>query len=305
MVSMWAGLSTPKAGGQAVIEGVMMRHGQRMAVAVRTEDGEIDIDSRLVLPVAERFPVFKWPVLRGMGALVDALRLGIPALMFSANAQAGSEEEELSAGEMTAALVLACILGVGLFVVLPTVVGSFFGHFIEQGIVLNLLEGLVRLVIVVGYIATISRMPDIGRVFEYHGAEHQVINAWEEKGSPLKQRPPVEMREARQQSTTHFRCGTSFILMVAFVSVLLYTLFGWPSIWVRMGVRFLMLPVVGGIAYELMNLGAENPHIILRGLLLPGLWIQRLTTRSPDDGQIEVAVAALDRCLHGEEENGL
>ncbi len=278
----------------------MMRCGERMAVAVRSPDGDITVHKERVLLFSSRLKAFTWPILRGISALIDALRLGVRALMFSANAQARTAEEELSAAEMTATMAIACILAVTLFVVLPTVVGSLLSRFITHNLLLNVLEGVFRLTIVVGYIATISRMPDVGRVFEYHGAEHMVINAWEARGCP-RCSPPVEVQQAREEDTVHFRCGTSFILMVALVSIFLYTLFGWPSIWMRLVVRFAMLPVVAGVAYELISIGSENPRGVAAFFLLPGLWVQRLTTRPPDDAQLQVAIAALKGCLCGEE----
>ncbi|MFO8060549.1 MAG: DUF1385 domain-containing protein [Bacillota bacterium] len=284
-----------KAGGQAVIEGVMMRSGEQMAVAVRSPDGSISVHREIVYPLAKRYPLLAWPVIRGAVSLIESLQMGIRALMFSANAQAGSAEEKLSPTEMAATLALALGAAVLLFILLPTFLTSLAGRYIARGILLNAVEGLIRLAVVTGYIAGIALIPDIVRVLEYHGAEHKVINALESPDS-------VTVAAAREQSTAHVRCGTSFILMVAVVSVVIFSFFGWPSIWGRVGIRLLMLPVVAGVAYEMIMLAARSQSGVVRLLAAPGLWLQRLTTREPDDGQLEVAIAALRGCLEGDED---
>ncbi len=283
-----------KAGGQAVIEGVMMRSGERMAVALRSPDGSVRVHREAVRSLAKRYPPLAWPVIRGAVSLIESLEMGIRALMLSANAQAGSPEEELSRSEMVATLVLAVGAAVVLFILLPTLLTSLVGTYIERGILLNLVEGMIRLAVVTAYVAGIALIPDIARVLEYHGAEHKVINALESNGS-------VTVGAARGQSTAHVRCGTSFILMVAAVSVVIFSFFGWPSVWGRIGIRLLMLPVVAGIAYEMIMLAARSESGVLRFLASPGVLMQRLTTREPDDGQIEVAIAALRGCLDEEE----
>jgi len=284
-------MKTARAGGQAVIEGVMMRVGERVAVAVRSPDGSVMVKRETMIPLATRYPLLAWPVLRGSAALVESLSVGVRALMFSANAQAETPQEELSSGDMIGAVGLAVVCAVVLFILLPTVLASLAGRFVLQGLFLNLVEGVIRLAVVVAYIAAIGLMPDITRVYQYHGAEHKVIRAWEIEGSP------VTAERARPQPISHVRCGTSFILMVAVISIVLFSLFGWPSIIGRIAIRLLMLPVVAGIAYELILLASRSENPGLRLIVLPGVLMQRLTTREPDDEQLEVAITALHECL--------
>ncbi len=286
-----------KAGGQAVIEGVMMRSGERMAIAVRSLDGGVSVHSEDVRPLAKRYPPLAWPIIRGAVSLVESLEMGVRALMFSANAQAGSADEELSRTEMVGTVVLAVGAAVVLFILLPTLLTSLAGAYIARGILLNVVEGIIRLTVITAYIGGISLIPDIARVLAYHGAEHKVINALE-SGSP------VTVGGARPQSTAHVRCGTSFILMVAAVSVVIFAFFGWPSVWGRIGIRLLMLPIVAGIAYEMIMLASRSDSGLLRFVTAPGVWLQKLTTREPDDGQLEVAVAALKGCLDNKENGG-
>ncbi len=279
-----------RAGGQAVIEGVMMRCGKRMAVAVRSADGSISVREERLLPLGDRYRALRLPIIRGAVSLVESLSLGIRALMYSANAQAETTEEELSPREMIGAVAFAVVLAVALFILLPTLLSSVAGLWVGGGLALNLIEGLIRLTVVVGYIAVVGLLPDMERVLEYHGAEHKVIRAWE-SGSP------ADIAAARSQSTEHVRCGTSFILMVALVSIAVFSLFGWPSIWGRIGMRLLLLPLVAGLAYELILAAARRSNPVVGALMRPGLWMQKLTTREPDDGQLEVAMTALQRCI--------
>ncbi len=272
-------------GGQAVIEGVMMRGPDGYAVAVRRPGGEIV--TRLVRRPgpASRHPLARVPFARGLFALVDSLVVGVESLMWSADEAAG-EEEKLSRAESALVVVIGVLGAVGLFVLLPTVVA---GPLLRSGagdLVVNLAEGLLRLGVLIAYVWAIGRMPDVRRVYEYHGAEHKVINAYTATGdwSPAA---------AREQSTTHPRCGTSFLLFVVVVSVVFFSLFGWPNIWVRMATRLLLLPVVAGVAYEAIRLADRSRSPLVRWMAAPGLWLQRLTTREPDDGQLEVAAAAL------------
>ncbi len=284
-----------RAGGQAVIEGVMMRAGCNMAVAVRAPDGEIALHRERVASLADERPLLKLPIIRGGLALVESLSLGIRALMFSANLQAESEEEEISGGEMSLAVLAGLGLAIVLFVILPTLATSAMRNVFEGRLALNLFEGAVRLTLVVGYIAAVGYVPDMARVFQYHGAEHMVIGAWEDCGQPEDVSMSVE--EVRAQSTAHARCGTSFILMVAVVSILVFSLFGWTSIIGRIAIRLAALPLVAGLAYEIIRLAAEGKSKLFEWMVMPGMWLQRLTTRPPDADQIEVALAALRGCF--------
>lgn len=272
-------------GGQAVIEGVMMRGPRGYAVAVRRPSGEIITRYREAPLPSTRNRVWGWPMIRGVVALVDSLALGVEALVFSANEAVG-QDEKISGAEGGLAVVIGAALSVGLFVLLPTVVAGPLSRLGASSIAINLAEGVLRLAILVGYVWVIGRMPDIARVFQYHGAEHKVINAYDAGR-------PYDPTSACSFGTAHPRCGTSFLLFVVVVSVVLFSFFGWPSIWVRLATRLGLLPVVAGLAYEATRLGARSKSPLVRWMIAPGLWLQRMTTREPDPGQLEVAARAL------------
>ncbi len=264
-----------------------------MVVAVRRADGGIQVEERPVRPWAERWPVFRLPVCRGVAAVGESLTLGMAALSFSAEQAAEGEGEELSRGQITVAMALAVALAVGLFVLLPTWAVRLLEGLTGNGVVLNLVEGLVRLVILLGYLAGVAVLPEIRRVLQYHGAEHKVINAYE-VGNPLT------VAGARDCSTRHPRCGTSFLLLVAVVSTLLFAFTGWHDLWTRLAIRLSLVPLVAGVAYEVIRLAGRRSArcpLWLAPLVLPGLWLQGLTTREPDDAQLEVAVAALEAAV--------
>lgn len=282
-------------GGQAVIEGVMMRGRTSRAVAVRVPDGQIVVDQKPLSSVTERYPWLKKPFLRGVVALVESLLLGLEALNFSAN-QALGEEEELRPWETFLTMALAFGLAVLLFVVLPTGAAHFLRQQVPGVFWQNLLEGAVRLAVFVLYILIIARLPDIKRVFQYHGAEHKVINAYE-AGRPLA------VEEVRPFTTFHPRCGTSFILIVLVLSIFLFAALGHQVLWWRILSRVLLLPVLAGLSYELLKLSARYAASPLAALLLvPGRWLQGLTTAEPDDSQIEVAITALRAVLQESED---
>jgi len=285
-----AGQEPFQYGGQAVIEGVMMRGPQRMAVAVRRPEKGIVIHSEAAVSPSERPAFLRLPFIRGSVALYDSLKLGIGALIFSANQAAAAEDEELTRGEVALSMGIALAFAIGIFIVLPTVLIHFLKAYIESSLALNTLEGLVRLLLLVGYIAAIARIPDIQRVFEYHGAEHKVIHAYESGVS-------LSPEAAREFPPLHPRCGTSFLLFVALVSVFLYSFFGWPHVLERIAVRLLLLPIVAGAAYEVIKLAGRSDNPAVRFASVPGLWLQKLTTREPDDGQLEVAICALQAVL--------
>ncbi len=272
-------------GGQAVIEGVMMRGPKGYAVAVRRPDGQIVTRYRESPLPSAKHRFWGWPMVRGVVSLVDSLALGVEALVFSAN-EAVDEDEKISGAEGAFAVVLGAALAVGLFVLLPTVVAGPLLRLGASSIIINLAEGLFRLAILVAYIGVIGRMPDIARVFQYHGAEHKVINAYD-AGEPF------DPSSAGTFSTAHPRCGTSFLLFVVVVSVVLFSFFGWPNVWIRLATRLGLLPLVAGLSYELMKLGARSKSPVMRWVIAPGLWLQRMTTRQPDSSQLEVAARAL------------
>ncbi|HIE37666.1 MAG TPA: DUF1385 domain-containing protein [Anaerolineae bacterium] len=284
-------------GGQAVIEGVMMRGSRRMAVAVRDPAGEIVMHTEPLNPTLYHGPLGRIPLLRGLTLLWDALGLGMKALMWSANVAVGEEETDGAfqgaLGWLTGLLGLA--LGVGLFMVLPSLIIGLLPVPLSP-LAGNLLEGLIRLGLVVGYIWAVGRMPDVARVFAYHGAEHKAINAYE-AGAPLT----VEAVQAH--STAHTRCGTSFLLTVVVISILVLAPLGQPSLLGRVVSRVLAIPLVAGLAYEWIRFAARlADRRWMRALVAPNLALQRLTTREPEGGMVEVAIRALEEVLGGERE---
>ncbi|WP_027717601.1 DUF1385 domain-containing protein [Desulfovirgula thermocuniculi] len=282
-------------GGQAVIEGVMMRGKSRWAVAVRRPDESIAVESRPVKSAASRWRPLKWPLVRGVVVLVESLVLGLAALSYSA-AQAAGEEEELSGWEIGLTLAAALGLGIFLFILLPAGITHYLAARLKGSLLQNAVEGAVRMGVFLLYVAAIGLLPDIKRVFAYHGAEHKVINAFE-AGEELR------VEKVRPYPTFHPRCGTSFLLIVLVLSVFLFSLLGeQQSLWWRLVSRLLLLPVLAGVSYEVLKLSARYPDFWLcRLVLVPGRWLQGLTTREPDDGMIEVAVSALEAVLGGEE----
>ncbi|NMC31731.1 MAG: DUF1385 domain-containing protein [Veillonellaceae bacterium] len=284
----------PMIGGQAVIEGVMMKGPAQIATAVREPSGEITVRVEPVHSIGERYPIFKKPLLRGVIALGEALIYGLKALSFSAQA-AGEEGEELSTKEIALTMVAAFGLAVLLFVVVPTYAAKFIHSAVTDPRLLNLFEGMLRLGIFFVYVAAISSMADIRRVFQYHGAEHKTIFAYE-AGLPLT------VENVRPFGRLHPRCGTNFLLIVMLVSIFMFAFLGWPSLWLRILSRVLMLPLVAGIAYEIIRFAGnhcDNPWVSV--IIKPGLWLQYMTTREPSDDQIEVAIRALESVRPEEE----
>lgn len=280
-------------GGQAVIEGVMMRGPRSYAVAVRQADGSIVAEKKRTVAYAERNPVFKWPLLRGTFVLFDSLVLGMKALSKSANL-AMEEEEELSWAEMSGSILLALVLAIVLFIVAPVGAVHLIRHWVPGILVQNVLEGFIRIAVFLGYLVAISRMKDIERVFMYHGAEHKVIHTYEH-GDDLT------VENARKYSTLHPRCGTSFLLVVLVISIFIFALLGGGSLFWKIASRILVLPVVAGLGYEFIRFsGRWQQHAWGRFLIAPGLWFQGLTTREPDDEQLEVAIRALEEVLKDE-----
>ena len=283
-------------GGQALIEGVMMRGPKEIAIAVRLPDGEIEVTKQEIKPWSTH-PFWKLPLVRGFAALVDSLVIGTKALMFSANRAAGEEDgEELSFWEMALTVVLALGFGLVLFVGLPTGTAHLLKAKVPGVVLQNLLEGAIRLVVFFAYITIISRMKDIQRVFQYHGAEHKAIYT-HEAGLELS------VENARPFTTLHPRCGTSFLLIVVVVSIFVFAFLGLNPLWWRILSRIVLMPLVAGVDYEILKFSAkhlDSPY--WRWLIGPGLLLQKLTTREPDDQQMEVALAALRGVLESGQE---
>lgn len=277
-------------GGQAVIEGVMMRGPDSRAVAVRKPDQSILVDEKEVGSITKRVPFLKWPFVRGTVVLIESLVMGIEALSFSASQAADDEEEQLTAKEIIITIILSLGLAILLFIVAPASV-AYVLTMAPGGFNQSLIEGIIRIAIFLGYVAAISRLGDIKRVFQYHGAEHKVINAYE-AGEELV------VEKIQRYPTLHPRCGTSFLLIVMVISILIFSLLGKQVLWLRIISKILLLPAVAGVSYELVKLSGKYATAPLcRVLIAPGMWLQKLTTNPPDDDQVEVAISAFKAVL--------
>ena len=282
-------MEKPIVGGQAVIEGVMMRGFGKTATAVREPNGNIAVEVKPVNSIADRYPILKKPFLRGSVTLYESLVLGMKSLSYSAQ-MAGEEDEQLSDREMAGTIALAIVLAAGLFIAIPTGAAKFFHSITDDPFFLNLMEGALRLLIFLAYLTAISRMQDIQRVFQYHGAEHKTIFCYE-AGLPLT------VENVQKFPRLHPRCGTTFLLIVMLVSIVVFAFLGWPDLWLRIASRIALLPVVAGISYEIIRLAARSDNALIRAAIMPGLWLQYLTTRQPDDEMVEVAIASLNAVL--------
>lgn len=315
-------------GGQAVIEGVMMRGPSYSAIAVRKPDGEIEIDTKANSSLVARWKLTKIPIIRGVISFFDSMIIGVKATMYSAefmdledddpNAQPSKFDawlertfgDKLMSVLMWISVILALALGIGLFILLPTIVAGFVRdlftnatwiQFPQQfadacyGVVtnrvfLNVLESVVKLALFLLYMVLVSRLKDMQRVFEYHGAEHKTIACYEDGGE-------LTPENAKRYTRFHPRCGTSFLLIVMVISVFFFSFLTWGNVWMRMGTRLLLLPVVAGVSYEIIKFAGRSKNRCVAWLTKPGLWLQRLTTREPDESQLEVAIASLKSVL--------
>jgi uncharacterized protein YqhQ len=284
-------------GGQAVMEGVMMRGSKAMAVAVRQPDGEIVIHTEQLNPKIYAGRLSRVPFLRALTSLWDVLVLGIRTLMFSAEVALGPEEEvEFSGPIAWGTVAVSFAVGIGLFFVGPLLLVGLIDRSIQSALLSNVVEGVIRMAMFVAYIWLIGFIPDIRRVFAYHGAEHKTINAYE-SGAALTP------DEVARYSTAHYRCGTAFLLSVMVISILVFALLGRPPMALRILSRILLIPVVAGIAYEYIKLtNRYRDHPIVKAIAAPNLALQKLTTREPDRSMLEVALVAF-RCVLETEED--
>jgi uncharacterized protein YqhQ len=318
-------------GGQAVIEGVMMRGRKTAAVAVRQPSGSIYLHEEALDPKLFQNPWFRLPFLRGILMLWEMLVLGTRLMMLASNIAMGivpteaetpttnrsegqplasdsaseqpdvvqEQEKPVGKGAMILMVVLSLAFAVAIFFVSPLLVVQWMSPIVGEGWLSLLIEGLIRLVLLIGYIALIGLMPDIQRVFGYHGAEHKAINA-------LEQGDPLDVEHVRKASRLHTRCGTGFLLMVAVISIIVFAFIGSPLLIVKVLGRILLLPVVAGIAYELLRLGAANyRYRVVRWLLTPSFALQGLTTREPDDSMIECAIASLQSVVDADAQDAV
>ena len=288
-------------GGQAVLEGIMMKNKEQYAVAVRKPDGEIEVEVEHYHGIVHGSKLLNMPFIRGVFQFLDSLILGMRCLNFSASFYEDEEAKETAADKAFhkmfkdkadkvfsgIVMLFSLVLAIGIFMVLPYFVTSLFEAYIRSASFLAIIEGALRIVIFVGYVLSISLMKDIRRVYMYHGAEHKCINCIE-KGAPLT------VKEVMRSSRQHKRCGTSFLLFVMFVSVVLFFFIRVENPVYRILLRLALIPVIAGISYEIIRLAGRSNNILVRIISAPGMWLQRLTTKEPDESMVEVAIAAVE-----------
>ena len=280
-------------GGQAVIEGIMMRNQDRYSIGVRKPDKSIEVkveDYKSFIPCKT---LTKIPFIRGVFNFIDSMVIGMKTLTYSASfyedeEDAGKPKDEKSEALMMGGTVaLSIVLAIGIFMLLPYFAASLFRRLTESALVISVLEGVLRLVIFLGYIALISRMEDIQRVFQYHGAEHKCINC-------IEHGMELNVENVQKSSRLHRRCGTSFLLIVMVVSIIFFLFIRVNSPLLRVVVRILLVPVIAGVSYEFIRLAGKSENPVVLTLSKPGLWLQKLTTREPEDDMVEVAIAAVE-----------
>lgn len=293
-------------GGQAVLEGVMMRAPHSYCVAVRKPSGEIVTDAHPLAKVSERYPAFRYPVLRGLGTLGQAMTLGFKALRFSANAvledsnRNKKKKAEIPGWLMAVNLVFSLGFFIFLYKFVPLYAATALAKWIPavgERIVFNLVDGAIRITLFIGFLLLISMWKEIRRVFEYHGAEHRVVFAFEAGG-------PVTVESAQRFPTWHPRCGTSFLMVVMLVSIVLYTMLPFDTFLLRFLGRIALLPLIAGLSYEVIRFAGKHRRGAMAVIAAPGLWLQRITTQPPADDQTAVAIRALDGAMALEKSQG-
>jgi uncharacterized protein YqhQ len=283
-------------GGQALIEGVLMRGRDAIAVALRHPDGRIVYATERLDSGFHGTRWSKWPFVRGLVVLYETLVMGTRWLVRSANLQAQSEGVELGRWSIALLLGMTLLAGVGIFFLLPLVVATITAANVENGLVQHLIEGLVRVAIFLGYLALIGRAPDIRRVFQYHGAEHMTIHA-------LEAGDPLTVAEVRKFPTAHQRCGTEFLVVVILLSIVAFSIVGRQDPLVMVGSRVLLIPVIAAVGYEILRFGARHrANPLVKVLLYPGLLVQMITTKQPNDSMIEVAIVSMEEALEADGE---
>ncbi len=296
-------------GGQALMEGILMRGVDKQAIVIRRPDGELERKVEPIHPLRERWPILGWPLIRGSVNFVDSMVNGVKALMYSASFIPEEEQGEpdkvdlwlqkhLSGEKAEKAVIgfsvfLGLLLAVGLFFMLPTILAGLFTGIVKSRILRNLIEGVIRILIFLAYIILASRMKEIKRVWMYHGAEHKTIFCYE-KGLDLT------VENARAQPRLHPRCGTSFLFIVMIVSILVTSVVSWSNVWIRLVLRLALLPVIVGISYELIKYAGRHDNVLTAVLSAPGKALQLVTTAEPDDSMLEVAIESLKLVLPDE-----
>ena len=277
-------------GGQAVIEGVMIRGRKAMVTAVRRPSGGMAMDVQPLSPIYTGW-MRRTPLMRGIIVLIEAMALGIKSLLYSANVSLEEEKEEISGKTAWAMIAVALVLAIVLFLIIPLFLTRLINPYIGSSLVFHLIEGFIRIVIFIAYLKLVGLIPDIKRVFTYHGAEHKVVNAFEDG-------VPMEVEAVRKYNTAHVRCGTSFLFAVLIIAIVVFSLVGRPSLWLMVLSRILLIPVIAALGYEVIYFGANHiKNALVRAVLAPGLWLQTLTTKEPEDSQIEVALSAIKKVV--------
>lgn len=285
-------------GGQAVLEGVMMKNRDRYAVAVRKPDGEIEVEKGHCESLRDRYFICDLPIIRGVVTFVESLVLGMKSLTDSSKYFEDEEEDkhkEIDEDkkkrreklETTFTVILSIILAVGIFMILPFFISELLKKVVASEKLLAVIEGVIRILLFIGYVFAISFVEDIKRVFMYHGAEHKTINC-------VEHMLPLTVENVRKQSREHKRCGTSFIFIVLFISIIFFIFIRVDNMWLKILYRILLVPVIAGVSYEFIRLAGKSENSIVNALSKPGMLIQKLTTKEPDDSMIEVAIASVE-----------
>ena len=285
-------------GGQAVLEGVMMKNRDRYAVAVRKPDGEIEVEKGHCQSLRDKYFVCDLPIIRGVVTFVESLVLGMKSLTDSSKYYEDEEEENRQQMddaakeghekiETTFTVILSIVLAVGIFMVLPFFISELLKSIIKSAKVLAVIEGIIRIILFIGYVFAISFVEDIKRVFMYHGAEHKTINC-------VEHMLPLTVENVRKQSREHKRCGTSFIFIVLFISIIFFIFIRVDNMWLKVLYRIVLVPVIAGVSYEFIRLAGKSENALVNILSKPGMMLQKLTTKEPDDSMIEVAIASVE-----------
>jgi uncharacterized protein YqhQ len=282
-------------GGQAVIEGVMIRGRSSVVTAVRRPAGDITTDVK-PLPSLTTSRLRRTPLVRGVVILVEAMVIGIKSLLYSANIAMEEEEEEIPTKAIWGMIASAVVLVVVLFFIAPLFLTKLVNAYMPNSVVFHIVEGVVRLIIFIAYLKVMAFLPDIKRVFTYHGAEHKAVNAYEAG-------VPMEVGAIKSYSTAHVRCGTSFLFLVLVIAIFVFSFVGRQNLWLMIGARIVLIPVIMGLGYEVIYYGARYAHNwLMKIVLAPGLLMQSLTTGEPDDRQLEVAIAAMNKAVEADME---
>ncbi len=302
------GEETTLVGGQAVMEGVMMRSPHSYCVAVRKQNGEIVTQESPLPRLSEQYPIFKWPVIRGLGTLGGAMWLGMKALKFSTDCllqdmtgdKPAPEKKEVGPMAMVLQICMSLLFMIGLYKLLPLVIATQIGHHVEAlhgRFAINMVDGVVRIAIFLAFMYLLSRLPDMHRMFQYHGAEHKVVFNFESG-------KPVTVPNAQSFVTWHPRCGTSFLMVLLIVSMICYAFLPIDNFFYKLAARIALLPLIVGVSYEVIRFAARKRSSWMALLTKPGLWLQRITTQGPSDSQVEVAIFALNHAMDLEKAQG-